>query len=437
MKKILSLLPEPLSNGLFLVINHPLLKGSAVMFIGSMIGNIFAYVANMAWGRMLGPERYGVYAASLSLIYIASVLTSALNLSFSNFAARLKGSSEVKKINLVIRNFLMGVSLLGVIAGIVFCLASGSLSSFLKVPSYWPILLVGMNLALGIIQTLPAGILQGLQRFNFLAVAGVLSGFTRLSIGCLLVFIGFSYNGPLLGTILSSLLVFILSIWELRSFSPFSPETSSSEDPPFSWKDLLHYGKDAFFSSLGLMLLLSVDTLLVKRFFSSYEAGLYGAAGVIGRVILFVSGSVVTVMFSQVAERHSANGRYRHVLWYSVLLVSCFSLLISIFYFIFPAFMIRLFYSADYLGAVGYLGWAGLFIAVYSLVNVFVNFFLSIKVSSVSWLTLVASLAQVLLIWFRHGTVVNVLQNCILVNCLLLLTLILFYRKELGLVKNK
>jgi len=433
MKKLLSLLPIPLSTGLSFVLSHPLLKGSAVLFIGSTFGNILAYAANMAWGRMLGPERYGVYAASLSLIYIASVFTSALNLSFSNFSARLKGNSEEDKVGLIVKNFLPGVSWLGLGGCLIFCLVTPFLSGFLNIPSYWPILLVGLNLGLGVVQTLPTGILQGLQKFKFMSIAGVLSGLARLAFGCLLIFIGFSYNGPLLGIIISSSLVFVLSLWILRDF--FFPAKEEKTAFPFSWRDLFVYGQSAFFSSLGLMLLLATDTLLVKKFFSAQEAGLYSSAGVIARVILFVSGSVVTVMFSQVAERHSSNGKYRHVFWYSLALVGGFSLSISLFYFLFPAFMIRLFFSSDYFGAIHYLGWSGLFIALYSLVNVFVNFFLSIKKNIVSWLTLAAAFIQIVLIWFRHGSIIEVLQACIFANGLLLLVFLVYYFKDISLTE--
>ncbi len=41
-------------------LKHPLISGSTVIFVGSMVANIINYIFNLVMGRLLLPADYGI-----------------------------------------------------------------------------------------------------------------------------------------------------------------------------------------------------------------------------------------------------------------------------------------------------------------------------------------------------------------------------------------
>jgi O-antigen/teichoic acid export membrane protein len=90
-------------------------------------------------------------------------------------------------------------------------------------------------------------------------------------------------------------------------------------------------------------------------------------------------------------------------------------------------------YGADYLKAVPFLGLFAIFLSLYSLVNIFVSYYISINESGLALLTLPAAVLQVFLIIFFHQDISQIAGVSIAVLGLLVLFFIwyhFFYEKE-------
>jgi len=127
---------------------------------------------------------------------------------------------------------------------------------------------------------------------------------------------------------------------------------------------------------LAFMVLMNIDTIAVKSRFLPLEAGLYSAVATIGRVVLYVSTAVVTLMFPRVAGEHAQGNPTSKLAWRALLVtvgLSCIGLLIFSFR---PELIMRLLFGQQFLGEAALLVPAMLLLAV---VNVWMLYFLAVQ----------------------------------------------------------
>lgn len=415
---ILSVLRNPKK-----ILTDKLIMGSIVMFSSSMLSNFLAYLYNLFMGRALGPANFGILTAVVSLLSVISIPTVTFSTAITKFTADYKAKSEYSRLSFFLRKLSQYFFLLGIFSFAFVFIGRGYLSDFLKIQSDVPIIILGILFLLNLTQTVNNGVLAGLQEFNFLAVTGLLSSVLKLGVGVFLVTLGFSVNGAISAVAISILIVYLLSFLPLEKILRLAGE-NGFQLPRAS---LLTYSVPVFFSMVGLSLLITTDILLVKRFFSPEEAGLYSALSLVGRVIFYASSSIASVMFPLIAERHTAERDYRHLLYFSLLLIALCSFPIVIFYYLFPQFSMSFFFGNKYISAAPYLWLFGLFITLYSLCNALVNFFLSIKRTMAALLPFIASVAQLIALNIWHRDFLQVITISTTLTAFLLLSLLLYY----------
>ncbi|MEK7611622.1 MAG: oligosaccharide flippase family protein [Patescibacteria group bacterium] len=408
------------------ILSNPLLWGSFVMLLSSLFSNVAAYLYNLFIGRTLGPVNYGILAAVISLLSVISIPTAALSTSIVKFSSDYKARKDMDGLAFFFRKLSLLFFFAGVLSFLLFFFLQNYLAGFLNIPSTLPIIILGFLFFLNFTQTVNNGVLSGLQNFNFIAFAGLFSSILKLIFGVVLVYFGFSVNGALGAIALSVLSMYLLSFIPLKYL--FSHRAAVKRSVP--WRSFFLYCAPVFLSTLGLNLLITTDIILVKKFFSPEEAGIYSALSLVGRVIFFASSSMVSVMFSLVAERHSGEREYRHLLYYSLLMAAAVSIPAVIFYYFFPAFSMKFFFGDKYLAASPYLWLFGTFVTVYSLANIMINFFLSIRRVFVALLPFLFSLIQIVAIYFLHRDFVSVITVSLLCAFLLLSALVLYYLKH-------
>jgi len=120
----------------------------------------------------------------------------------------------------------------------------------------------------------------------------------------------------------------------------------------------------------------------------------------------------------------------------ALLLVSLITATAVVFYSLFPEFTIKLFFGSQYLAAARYLGRFALFLSLYSLCNLFANFYLSIQATRVAFLPLLAGLLQTGLLWFYHDSFFQVLNISTGATLVLLICFVVYSRRVLTLDKR-
>lgn len=403
-----------------------LISGSAVLFIGGTVANFGNYLFHLFMGRFLGPEDYAVLASLTSLLYLGGVPSAAIVLTSAKFASSFKAKNELNKVKFFLLKTSQIFYLVGLVVFLLFVAAQRNLAQFLKIEDSSLFVFLGGIFFFVFLTAINNGLLQGFQKFRFLSVNSILGVLVKLGLGAVLVLKGLGVGGALMAFLFSSFLPYVFSFYPLR-FLLFVKAKISQKNAFF--KRVISFAVPTFIASLGLTLLYSVDVVLVKHFFPEYEAGLYSAASVVGKVIVFASSPIISVMFPLVSESYTKKEDFKRLFSLALLLILGISLFITFVYLLFPRFVIWFFFGEKFLEASYLLGHLAIFILIYTVCSAFVNFFLSVQKTKIALLPLTASLLQVVLICSFHSSLSLVILVSILVSLLLLLSLGGFYLK--------
>jgi O-antigen/teichoic acid export membrane protein len=412
-----------MKHKIYQLVANPLISGSAIIFVGSFVGNIFNFLFNFYMSRNLSVADYGILASLVSLVVLASMPAGAALPTVVKFAAEYFAKGEVGKIKGLY--FKVGKIMLaiGMVFFFAFAIFSSQLAGFFHIDNPGLITIAGLIVLVGFIGTVNGAFLQGKLLFGYLTFLNFFGALLKLSLGIALVFMGFKVVGAMWGFALSYIIPFAFGIYPFRYI--FQKKTLGTS---IQSKELFTYGAPAAIALFSLTSFVSTDIMLVKHFFTPHEAGQYAVLSLIGRIIFFLTASISTVMFPMVVQRVTRNERYHHIFLLSLVLVSLPSIAVTIFYFIFPQFAISVFNkNSSYLELAPYLGIFGIYISLYSILYVIANFFLSINKTKVAIPIAFGALLQVGLIWFFHDTFMQIILISLALVGLLLIILLLYY----------
>lgn len=383
------------------LISHPLFSGSALMIGGSMAANVINYVYHLIMGRLLGPIDYGSLISIFSILYVISVVPISTSFAIVKFISGAKDSRERAIVYHGIKKLLWQMAVIGFIVIVIF---SPLIAKFLHINEKLSVVLLGPILFFALITLVNQASMQGVLKFIGSVGPTIVSSASKLVLGVLLVLLGLSVNGAIVGVLLALVLAYWLSV-RLKG-SLFTQRTGKK----FNLGPFLKYSFPVLVQALAFTSLFTVDIILVKHFLSPFEAGLYAALSTLGKIIFFAVSPVTSVMFPIVSGRKARGERYREVFFASFFLTVFIAIGIVTFYWFFPNIAIGLLYGKDYLAASGQLVWMGAFMATYTASYIVVNFLLSINRTKIVVLPLLAATGQIVGIWLYHGSILQVIQ---------------------------
>lgn len=404
------------------LISSPIFKGSILVSGLIFTGSFFNYLFNMVMGRMLGPSDYGIIAALLSIVYVLSVFSSSVQVICSKYTSIYKAEKQEEKIAGLFQGMSKKMFWLSTGLFLVIFLCSPLIAQFLNIPSINTVRIFSLLFLITFLAPVNRGILQGLQKFFYFAFSFPLESGMKLLLGVLLVLLGFGVNGaaiaPFLGVSLAYLMVFI------PLFKMFK---NKKVDFNLPWRKMIAYTRPVFLTTLGLSGFLIFDVFLVKHYFSPYEAGLYAALSLMGRIIFFISGPVNQIMFPLVAEAYQKKENYHSLLLDAFFLVSFLSAGVLLFYYLFPVFSIKILFGPQYLSIEPYLIFFGFTMFMYSVANVLVYYFLAIHRTMIYLIPLFFNFLLIILIVIFHQSIWQVVWIQVIINILFFLSTLFFY----------
>jgi O-antigen/teichoic acid export membrane protein len=311
---------------------------------------------------------------------------------------------------------------------LLFVVFSPLIKDFLHLDNVFYVLVVGLCVAAGYIQVLNTGFLQGLMKFKFISFVCIFSGIIKLIVGIVLVFLGFRAFSGLWAIVFMGLGGFIIGFIPLKFI--LAKNKNKEGEVHIPTKEILRYALPVFVSVLFMTSFTSIDVILVKHFFNPQQAGFYAGLSLIGKVIFYFTIPIPSVMFPLLIRRKNLGRNFNSLFYLALLLVLIPSAAITIFYFVFPQFVVNIFLGGrDYLEIAGLAGFFGINLTIFSLINVCVNFFLSLNKTKIAPLIVVAALAQIVLIYIFHSNFYQVIAVSILVSSGLLAVLMFYYLK--------
>lgn len=406
------------------VLAHELLKGSVLVFAGSMIGNFFAYLFHIIAGRMLKPEDYAVIASLISSLYIIGFPTAMFNTAIVRKMAALAAKSEYKKIRYILNFLFRKLSIFSVLIAIFFFLAKKPIAEFLKIDDSRLIFIIGLTYALSLVAMVNIATIQGLLKFLSYSVIQSISSILKVLITFLVLKLGFGVFGVTAGLLVTSAMVFLISLKPLAFIFKYKEEKQVFSAQ--AYYSLIWIG----IPLIGMGLMINTDVVLVKHFFPSFDAGIYAALSTIGRVVLFATSAIVIVLLPLSTKKRESGSSSLKIFKMSQILSFFMSASILFLYLAYPKFIINLFYGKQYYAVAPYLGLIGTYFLIYNAVNLFVNFYISLKKQTVLILPVICAVIQIALITLFHNSFYQILYVMIFSISLLLMLFWIYYAKD-------
>ena len=412
--------------------NDSMVRDSFLLFSTTMIANVGAFIFHIIMGRLLGTAGYGVLGVLLSLIHLLGVPINALQTVVAKFVAKFKADNEQEKINYLLRKSsvkLLSYAFLGFIVSVII---SPFISAFLKISTLNFLLLSPVIIFVAILPV-ARGAFQGLQRFNMLGLNLFLEILIKLIVGITLVYLGLNVNGAILAVTLSFLFPTLIAVVMLKKYFVKTNETINT-------KQIYKYSYPVLIAILSLVAILSIDILLVKHFFEESMAGFYAAASLSGKIIYFATLPISQVLFPKSIERQIIKQSTTSILKKGMLLISLVAIPIVVFYFLFPTLVLNILFGKEFVLIYNTLGYNiiflfGLAIAIFSFDYILVNYNLSIDRTSFIYWLIPATIAEAILIYLFHASLLQVILIVNIVLFLLLLYLSLYTLKSIKWLK--
>ena len=280
------------------------------------------------------------------------------------------------------------------------------------------------------INTFRNAYLQGSGRFTELSTGGIISSATKLILATALVYIGLGSIGATIGIIMAGVASYYYLVWRTRGYLDLNQHANIHALEKGRVRKEVIYGVLVLFATSLVTLFFTIDILVVKHFFSAYEAGLYSGISAIAKILYFAIGPVAGVLLSSIKIRNTRKENSRTLIKALALSLSVGGIGILTFY-IFNDLIISIMIGQKYLPFAYLLPKAGLVMLLAAITNVLVFYFLALR----RFFLIVVScggiiLTGLLLTIDKEGSIESILNNILISLTVVISVLLYTYAKD-------
>jgi O-antigen/teichoic acid export membrane protein len=399
-----------------------LISGSLIMLIGYGVVSLVNFGYNVVVARLLGPAAFGHAAAMVTMLMLFSAITLAYQLVCAKFVAK---NEDPLSRSAVYRWLMRRAWAVGAGLGLVIILSSDMVHTYLRVPSPWLLVMLGLGAAFYVPLGVRRGGMQGTCAFGRLAANFMIEALVRFLGALVLIELGFGVMGAVAAITASVILAYFLPLTqpELKA-----PAVSSI---PASFRE----GMQAIVFFIGQVIINNIDILLVKHFFAPEQAGVYAAIALVGRILYFASWSVVSAMFP-ISAGAKPKEEDPSVLVVPLMLVLSMAVVFIVGLAYFPDFILQAIFGALFQqtghSATHLMGLYAAATGTYALSVVLMAYEMSRRVANTGWLQLVFAVFVALGITIFHRTLrqVVIVQLVLMVFLLVAVSLPFFRSRE-------
>jgi len=276
------------------------------MMIAGVAGGALSYILHSVASKMPKSE-YGVFTTLLQIVSLIGIPAVGLQSVFAQQAAASLHPEHEKELTGVFRGVLRGMIVIWLIMAVVIFFFRNDILTALKITNpaaLWMTIVIGLT---SLLKPISMGVLQGRQNFLCLGWISIIEGVVRF--GGVLVLVGllaYQAAGAMAAVLAGATSIVLFGFWICR-------DCLSGPAVPMDWAGWL---KRVAPLTLGLgvgTFMLSADMIFTQRFFPKELTGYYGAAGMIGRALVYFTAPLTAVMFPKVV-RSAAKGEKSNAL---------------------------------------------------------------------------------------------------------------------------
>ena len=316
------------------------------MFIATIGGGILGYVFQVLMGRMLSVADYGLFATMMALIAVVGVPLGTLSMMVSRRASGYWAKNQPTRIAEMfwwINRRVFWISLAAVLFALPF---TPFLRDYAHLESLVPAWIYLLFIFTMMFAPVNIALLQAQQNFRWLAINSLTSHAFKIIFCIALVYAGFELNGALMGMVLATMAIWLMTYFPLRSVVA----QPIGQDQPKNHLSFMS-AIPVLVANLSFVVMTQLDLLLVKHYFEPHQAGVYAAAAILGKAVMYLPGAITIAMFPMVAENESRSESSANLFLYAMVLTAGLSSAGAVFYFLFADDIMTLFYGQKYQGA--------------------------------------------------------------------------------------
>ncbi len=399
-------------------LNKSLISGSFLLLVTFNIFNILNFFYNFAMVRFLTIAEYGILSSLISMVLIFAIFSESIQTVISRYTTKEKDLSKIK--NIIIRSSKRGI-LFAAFLFLIYLIIIYPLSNLLSIP-YGLMALAGMAIFTSFLIPITRGVLQGKKRFSSLGNNMIFEGAIKLCLSIILVIIGLKVYGALLGIVISSLAAFALSFISIR-------DIISKKEKLAQTLEIYAYTKPVFIITLVIILFLSLDIILVRRFFSPDLVGAYAVSSTIAKIIFIGTQPISRAMFpiSTETKRKVASKR---VLSNSLYLLAGLIILSLLIVYFLPSFLINIYSGKIITDSISILFYLSLAMGLLSITNLLLLYKLSLGRTNKAWFLLSFIIIEVILLSIFNKSLVQFSIALVVSSAIFLIGSILLLRNE-------
>lgn len=255
------------------------------------------YVLNFLLARILTPQQFGDIALTVTILLLSSVVAATLQ-----FIATRAVAAHPDKEDSIRSLLLRFATITGSLVCIFFIATAPLLSSWFHTSTPVMFVVLGVTFPLFFVQATYRGVLQAHLRFPKLVTSYVVEAVARIVLMLTLTVAGFGVTGATVGLASSYLVSLVVTVTPKQG----QPHVQA-------WPYIKLTTATTVLMLLGQTFMNNVDVVLAKAMFDAEIAGVYAAAGVIGRAFFLVTWPAIQILIPLIASPESTPESSRKV----------------------------------------------------------------------------------------------------------------------------
>ncbi len=301
--------PATTSNGAAPAARPSLLSSGAIVFGATMAMNLGGFLFHAIAGRALGVVEYGALYTLISMYALAAQPVTTLSPVIARYAAEfhaLHDASHLRGLAEYVVRIFGALALLSALLATIFAVP---IAAYVREPA-WAVVAVGIGVAFATLSGSLRAFCQGTHAFTLFGISMLGEGIAKviLLLGAVLLGLGL-FGGVaafMVGLGIGGALIIAVLLRSYRGVVASAPQ--------IDWPRVRATLGGSAASAIAGVVMGSADVILVKHYFNARDAGLYAAASLGGKIVLYFIGFAPTVLLPHFTHRAARGESTRRVL---------------------------------------------------------------------------------------------------------------------------
>ncbi len=381
-------------------------QNTVMVTLAILTGSFFSYLLQFFLGRNLSVTDFGTFNALLAIGAVTSVPASVIGTALIKQVSGLYAKNDKIKISALFYQSVIWSTALGLIIFGFFTIFKSSVFNYLKVSDSELIFSFILYISLTFVTNIPFFYLQGLLQYKVFSILVVTMNVLRFSLAMLLLVSSRTVSGVYTGLVIALVISFLFGLYLLRRHLLQVADITA-------WKELINIVKfslPVMAVNLCLISFNNSDLILVRSNLGAEIAGYYAGVVTVGKILLFGTLPVATVMYPKIAALKSGGENYKRVFSkFMKMQLGVVGIGVLVFA-LFPRLISLAFFGHKYLESVKYLPFYAMFVALYVMLNFLVLFLLAVDLTKIYYALIILAFSQIMLLTRFHTNLYQVIS---------------------------